>query len=182
MGGSGSMTSREPRTAAKLYFHWLWSQITLPEEHGYWDLLGELHMRPFAWSVPNDDNRVADGVALRQEFLTEFGGRAFDEEPTASVLEVLIALSRHLAFQADGTSGGWAWTLIQNLELHNLPDPLYEKHIEMITEILDNLIWRQYAPDGQGGFFPLGFPQQDQTKVEIWYQMAAYLEERHPEQ
>ena len=28
-----------------------------------------------------------------------------------------------------------------------------------------------------GGFFPLAFPKEDQTKVEIWYQMSGYLEE-----
>jgi hypothetical protein len=28
-----------------------------------------------------------------------------------------------------------------------------------------------------GGFFPLTHPNDDQRKVEIWYQMNAYLDE-----
>jgi len=39
------------------------------------------------------------------------------------------------------------------------------------------LIWRDYHADGRGGFFPLTNPDTDQTKVEIWYQMNAYVTE-----
>ncbi len=46
-----------------------------------------------------------------------------------------------------------------------------------IDDILERLIWRQYQEDGQGGFFPLAWPEQDQREVELWYQMNAYLAE-----
>jgi hypothetical protein len=50
-----------------------------------------------------------------------------------------------------------------------------------VEEILYALIWRTYDPDGVGGFFPLAWPKEDQTKIEIWYQMNAYAKEIHPE-
>jgi hypothetical protein len=50
-----------------------------------------------------------------------------------------------------------------------------------VEDILDTCIWRTYQPDGQGGFFPLAWPEEDQTKVELWYQIAAYIDELHPE-
>jgi hypothetical protein len=36
---------------------------------------------------------------------------------------------------------------------------------------------RLYTTSGYGGLFPLEEPKEDQRKVEIWYQMMAYLGE-----
>jgi hypothetical protein len=46
-----------------------------------------------------------------------------------------------------------------------------------VNTILHDLIWRDYHPDGRGGFFPLQNPDVDQTKVEIWHQLNAYVSE-----
>jgi hypothetical protein len=32
-----------------------------------------------------------------------------------------------------------------------------------------------------GGLFPLAWTDDDQTQIELWYQMAEYIEEIHPE-
>jgi hypothetical protein len=98
-----------------------------------------------------------------------------------SVLEVMIGLSRRLAFYAGGEPEGWAWQLLCNLDLRTFRDPLSRRKASVVAELLHSLIWRTYAPDGTGGFFPLAWPKEDQTKVELWYQMSAYVEEIHPE-
>ena len=46
---------------------------------------------------------------------------------------------------------------------------------ENIDEILNKFIDRTYRASGYGGLFPLRHSKEDQRKVEIWYQMAAYL-------
>jgi hypothetical protein len=46
-----------------------------------------------------------------------------------------------------------------------------------MEEIFERLIWRNYAPNGEGGFFPLENPREDQTQVELWYQMNSYVNE-----
>jgi hypothetical protein len=69
----------------------------------------------------------------------------------------------------------WAWKLIKNLKLHNMYDPLTSRKVDIIDEKIEALIWRTYEPDGSGGFFPLKNAKEDQTKVEIWYQMNAYV-------
>ena len=56
-------------------------------------------------------------------------------------------------------------------------DPISKRKSIKIDDILDTLIWRTYEYDGIGGFFPLTNAEEDQTKVEIWYQMAAYINE-----
>ncbi len=45
--------------------------------------------------------------------------------------------------------------------------------------MLDRLIWRQYEHDGGSVVSsPLAWPERDQTQVELWSQMSAYLHEQ----
>jgi hypothetical protein len=170
----------------KAYLHWLEQQVREGSTHQkktYIDLMEVMHAKEFVWQVPNDDNRIADALDLRREFISDGNHHrlAPDELGPVSFLEVLIALSRRLSFQAGGNAEGWAWQFLCNLELHRMPDPLSRYKARRADEIMDTVIWRNYAPDGTGGFFPLAFAEEDQRKVEIWYQMAAYVREIHPE-
>jgi hypothetical protein len=60
--------------------------------------------------------------------------------------------------------------MIDNLEL--LPNSLNYKKLAVLNK-------REYFPSGKGGLFPLENPREDQTKVEIWYQMHAYVMENY---
>lgn len=178
--------TREEKLAEwkRAYFHWLIPQIDSRERRRatHNDVLMLLHTKEFVWTVPNDDNRVQDGRDLRPEFLREHRAPSIIvlDEPV-TVLEVLIALSRRLAFAAGGAAEGWAWQLMINLDLARMNDPLTRRKVDRTDEILEALIWRTYNPDGSGGFFPLSWPEEDQTKVELWYQMSAYVNEIHPD-
>lgn len=160
------------RPLEEKYFEWLVSQVDVRKSESYLELFAQLHEKFFAWIVPNDDNRVGDALDLRHEFLREdwhllqFG---------VSILEVIIALSRRLAFNGGGKAELWAWQLLKNLRLTKFGDPLTDRAHNQIDDILEGLIWRTYHSNGQGGFFPLKHPDKDQTKVEIWYQMSAYI-------
>jgi hypothetical protein len=139
-----------------------------------------------SWLVPNDDNRVADGLDIRLDFchrqnipIGDTGEFLSKDHPTppASFLEVLIGLSRRLEFIAGGRASGWAWVLMNNLELHRIVDPVGRAKARRANAIMDRCIWRNYDPSGVGGFFPLTRPDEDQTQIELWYQMAAYVDE-----
>lgn len=160
------------------YLSWLTNQISVPVgNRTYSQMLTELHNKEFVWIIPNDDNRIADGMELRGEFFGQYNGGI--SEDGASVLEVLIALSRRLAFVADGDPEVWAWRLLKNLELDKFWDPLKSaKKVQDLDDRLEALIWRTYHSDGQGGFFPLAWPTEDQRRVELWYQMNAYIDEQ----
>lgn len=165
------------------YFGWLCEQIWINYGRSgktFWEMLTCLYHKQFVWVVANDDNRIEDGRDLRLEFLHEIGEdpTPMDRREACSVLELLVGLSRRCAFATDGNAPRWAWLLIENLEFHKFSDSLSLAKIEVLNERLDALIWRQYQPDGSGGFFPLGFPEKDQREVELWYQMSAYLEEQ----
>ncbi len=165
-----------------------WLEIQIRDENGtrgrsYWDLLRLMYEKEFLSFVANDDNRIADGLDLRIEFCyaQHIRPNALRNLGPCTFLEVLIGLSRKLAFAVGGNSVGWAWQLVINLELHMMTDPLPSRKARKTNDILDTVINRTYDPDGSGGFFPLAWPEDDQTKIELWYQMAAYIDEMHPE-
>lgn len=159
------------------YYEWLVSQILLPPNKSFNTLFDMLHSREFVWLIPNDDNRVADALDLRPEFMD--GRKGTLDLEGATLLEVVISLSRRTSFTAGRhSSDRWAWKLIKNIGLDKKFDPLTEDDMLEISDILEALIWRTYRKDGQGGFFPLKHADEDQTQVEIWYQMNAYVIER----
>lgn len=159
------------------YYEWLISQINIPEEKSYRDLFEIMHNVEFVWTVPNDDNRVQDGLDLRVQYLD--GRHPQLNLEGATFLEILVSLSRHLAFTDGGNSKAWAWKLLKNLHLHKKSDPLNEDDVQEVKDILETVIWRTYEPNGRGGFFPLSHPEEDQRMVEIWYQMNKYIIERN---
>lgn len=172
-----------------VYFKWLCDRVNV--NYGkdtsltYSGLLGQLHTKEFVWVVPNDDNRLQDAMDLRLNFISENGlNNQYTKEhllmgvPPLSVLEVILGLAERLSFLDGGETRDWAWRIIENLGLNYQKDPLTSRQEEYIDDILDKLIWRHYDPDGVGGFFPLAFPPENQTKVEIWHQMNAYLAEQ----
>ena len=165
------------------YLKWLYHQVGDVRFHNpastYWSLFRTLYSKEFVWFIPNDDNRVEEGKALRREFLLDHRLSPYDVDRNwldlnCSFLEMLIALSRRLAFESEGEAHEWFWELLNTLALDAYSDRNGVPEVE-VDEILDRVIWRQYLANGVGGLFPLEHPREDQREVEIWYQMNAYL-------
>jgi hypothetical protein len=169
------------------YLDWLIARVTSPRQRRstartFWKLLKQFHEKEFFWFIPNDDNRILDGLELRNEFLSEIHYRIGEEDEEwasagCSVLELLIGLSHRLSDLDGGEPRIWFWQMIKNLGLDQFDDQIpYDW--EDVDEALSALIYRTYDRDGTGGLFPLTHPEEDQRKVEIWYQLNAYLLER----
>ena len=169
----------------ELYFEWLYSQVgaeTSNLAQSYWNLLRILFVKKFRWFVDFDGNRAADGIALRQHFLNE--NPHVHEEPgwmnePCSMLEMMIALARDIAFEGEGTLAGRFWEMINNIGLIEGTDARVLDEAA-IDGVLERVITRQYGFNGEGGFFPLTVNprQEDQRIVELWYQANAYLLEQ----
>lgn len=159
--------------ANQLYLEWLTEQTEHPDKYRH--LLARIHKYEFVWVVANDDNRIEDAKDLRMEYLAATG--EFDQGliPFVSVLEVLIALSRRCSFQDDRPPQEWMTIFLKNLGFGKYSGFLGLRRQMQVEEILDNFIWRRYRKHGEGGLFPLRFPKEDQTQVELWYQMNSYL-------
>lgn len=162
------------------YLTWLYSQVaevrTRKSSRTFWNLFRQLFSTEFAWFVPNDDNRAEDGRELRCEWATETNTEV---DPNwlslgCSFLELLIALSRRMAFETDGDAANCFWHLISNLGLLGYHDRSNFRP-EDVEDITAKVIWRTYDRRGNGGLFPLQRTKNDQRRVEIWYQLSEYL-------
>lgn len=168
------------------YLEWLYGQVApvkaRTRTRTYWSLFNHLYGTIFVAIVPHDENRIADGKDLRYEFLAEREDLQGDLEwmrSPCTMLELFIILARLLAFEMDDAPMVWFWHLMDTLGMKQFNDREYNEHPdhveETVTHILDRVIWRNYRPDGRGGCFPLRDPDRDQRKVELWYQLNAYL-------
>lgn len=170
------------------YFEWLCDRIeagaVMPEQ-SYIQLCHALHSSVYYALVPNDDNRGADGIDLRQAYFSCTGRRVSMDDP-CSVFEMLVALADRIAFQLEGYDGvlqlnakDYFWMMIRNLGLEKCTDDvLINEPDEMfvVRNAVEKLLNREYKPDGScGGLFPLKNADKDQRNVEIWYQMHRYL-------
>lgn len=178
-------TDVNARPLDEVYLEWLYSHYASVgnrnPERSYWKLTLQLYSTPFTPFLLQDRNRSDDGVELRDRFLMETGYQLDDphglfEALECSMLELLIGLSIRCAFQTDTSETEWFWRLVSNLGLERYSDDLYEISIqEEVEEVLKRVIWRTYLADGHGGFFPLRHPEHDQRKIELWFQMSAYI-------
>ena len=181
----------------QMYFEWLKDLVGADQQIRSYDiLLLVLHHKQFRSYVDHDENRAFDGLELRDEFLEESrighcDWNGVDPDLPCSVLEMMIALARRMDFETsdpyeDELSGlndktaYWFWEMIENLGLTEVDDDAYsEKWAKAyVDSVIDALVERRYTYSGEGGLFPLDYPEEDQRDIEIWYQMSAYLAER----
>lgn len=164
----------------------------------YTTLLQQLHEVEFYSLVPNDDNRGVDGEQLRIKFIDEMGpqGSSYLPDHPCSVLEMMIGLAYRLEFELIGglyerPMTDWFWILVDNLRLTDFNDILYREGHEIrskVGRIIRVLLDREYDTDGFGGLFPLGKSvtktgktvTKDQRRIEIWYQMNAWVMQNYP--
>lgn len=169
------------------YFDFLCNLVG--RKYEYSRLLGHLHRVEFYSLVPNDDNRGADGEQLRNDYIDEVGPTGAPSLPNTgcSVLEMLMGLAKRLEFELLGgryerPARELFWVLIDNLELDWCDDVAYSNRgtSEEVEAKIKDLLERKYDTNGEGGLFPLRHAQRDQRRVEIWYQMSAWVIENYP--
>jgi hypothetical protein len=169
-----------------LYLNWLYAKVAYSDAPSspsvsYHKLIQTLHAIEFVWAVTMDENRAQDGLELRNEFIKQ--AHIYDAPDDwlnmpCSVLEMLIAFSRLASFETEYTARDWFWKFLENLGISEQHDSSIGL-VTLVTEVIDNLIWRTYEPNGQGGLFPLEDPSQDQRNVEIWHQFCEYLVDKN---
>lgn len=161
-----------------------------------------LHNIEFIYYVPNDDNRAEEGLALRERIFETYGlfGNIFklvgDQDVIyvrndeyawgpCSVLEMMIALSERMEALLSSPNldvPTLFWEMMSNLNLRIDTLGMHkdqEQRNAIIKDAISNLNNRTYNRNGFGGLFPLYGSRKDQRKVEIWYQMHAYLMENY---
>lgn len=171
------------------YFNWLCSKVinvklTDPNQT-YWKLFKQLHGTEFTWVHRMDENRAADGMDLRRDFLALSGGVDSPEwrDIPCSVLEMLIAFARRAEHMTDIPYQEWFWRFLDNLDLKDETEVSDAANFDPqdIDSYLQIWMNRQYGENGDGGLFPLKNPHENQHNVELWYQFCRYVAEHDDE-
>lgn len=168
------------------YYQWLLDKVGADREPhmDYLLLLQTLHRIDYVWRLPMDSNRAQDGLMLRATYMMEQGyiPNIITEDgdvPPASVLEVLIALSYRCENDIIGENhpDRWFWIAIQNMDLMKCSDDHFNS--DYVRQQIDIWLEGRYRKNGQGGPFPLRWPQGDQRNKELWVQMEAFINENY---
>ena len=166
------------------YFDWMIDLVNAnrgPKEISYIKLLEYLHNTEFTYLILRDRNRAEDGVDLRYRFGLI---RKHPEYPEylsgpSSVLEMMIALAIRCeeCIMDDPAYGNrtsqWFWGMIVSLGLGGMTDAIFDR--DYVEKCLTRFLNREYERNGKGGLFTVKGTRRDMRKMEIWYQLNAYL-------
>lgn len=164
------------------YFRWLVDSIG-DRAKTYWLLMKELYSIDFVWTIADDANRCADGLALRDEFIDQAGINpavcGLNKKP-CSVLEVLFALSRRCEIDIMAVPGEedvtkWFWIMLEHLDILRCDDDHFDG--QYVNQQVSKWLNRRYKKNGEGGIFPTSKPRKDQRETPIWTQMMSYINE-----
>lgn len=173
------------------YFYWLIDTYVSRKDRRrhhprYSCLLDQMYRKEYYFVVPMDENRAGDGLYLRDTYLMN------QPNPVGSVsggpcsfLEFLIGVALRLEYMLMDENcvpaSEYFWELADRLRLTDYPDVAYSDDSTglMVDLIMTDFMDRTYSRCGEGGLFPLRPPCKDQTKVEVWYQLNAYVNEHN---
>lgn len=169
----------------KRYLNWMRDTVCDSAHNGneYNKLFRKLYSVDFYYSIDLDQNRAADGMTMRYNFILannmdeQEEKQLFRDKP-CSVLEMMVALAKRCenAIMQDSNWGDrtpvWFWSMINNLGLSGQDDDNFDE--KYVDECLYTLLERTYSADGRGGLFYIP-GRRDLRKAEIWYQAMWYL-------
>ena len=183
------------------YLCYLMNRIGLEAEgdNGYLLLCGTLQEIEFLPQTAMDENRSSECMDLRNDFAEyeypdDSKAQTYAEDmldgrygENGTMLELLTVISEKMAFemcdsQYEASTRKWFLEILGNCGVNR---HWYNKNFEdegnqhAIILIMNKVMFRQTGWDGEGGLFPLVYPQYDQRKVELIIQMNNYLEENY---
>ena len=166
------------------YFEWIYD-LMCGERFGsdisYRRLLTFLHDVEFIYFVPYDENRAADGVALRYRYcyLHDCEDLEVYLDGPCSVLEMMAALAIRCEENImddpmkGNRTGQWFWGMIVNLGLGSMSDDNFNEWL--VSDVVGRFLNREYDADGTGGLFRVRDWDRDMRTAEIWHQLMAYI-------
>ena len=177
------------------YLCWLMNQCSIVAEgpDGYLRLCEVLHSTYFVSLVEFDENRADEGRHLRGEWAEKDGDISEAETElipyTCTMLELVLVMARRMQYemmdsQFEAGIGKWVTELLENAGLAYWRNDIFEVDPEYsegrIRTTLADLIYRRYARNGDGSFFPCRESVYgDMRNEELLTQMNNYLAENY---
>ena len=172
------------------YFKWIFERMCkdrFAPEISFRRLFEHLHKTRFRYTIPRDRNRADDGEDLRYKFALTCAEDPYEIDEIVDILDrpcTVLEMMVALAIRAEETimddpglgdrTAQWFWTMLCNLGLGAQQDEYFDR--ELVIDILERFMDREYEPDGKGGLFVIRNCDRDLRKVEIWYQLCWYLD------
>lgn len=164
------------------YYAWLLDEIDAGQGAMYSDyqsLIEDLYLLEYRWVFELDENRAAGGINLRSLFAFHFGvDEAELDQGPCSVLEMFVALAKHMHETYGDTASRWFWEMMSNMELDHFCDGVYDTRA--VKRIINDWMDKKFSYKGQGSPFPLESYNGDVRNMELWDAMNAYMVERYP--
>lgn len=176
----------------KYYCRWLITDYVFFDYYNiYSDLFFRLLTTEFEILIDLDENRLNDGMRIRNTFFEEYMDADILDEVynlPCSVLEVLIALSWRLDHEYIGDhmtidtfeerkEYELFFEMVENLGLDQFPNKYYDER--EIDRILKKWLLRKFKKNGEGSIFPISYPVNNQKEIEIWAQAMEYINEKY---
>ena len=174
------------------YFDWMVSKVNNTNDPfvnkvTYNKLLKHLDSVDFTYCIPEDENREANGIELRDIFCYECDKNKETTIPElsrpCSVLEMMIALAINLeeGFAADAEfgdrTGYWFWCMINSMQLGYQDDEDFDPRYADIK--INRMLERKYSKDGKGGLFHIEGIGEDMRDISIWMQAMWFLDSQN---
>ena len=166
------------------YYNWL---ITthITKLNNYSVLLRSLYETPFRVMLLMDENRVGDGLDMRNRFVYQLNLNPADREflkqyRPCSVLEIMIGLAQRFdeeyttQYDDEDSIGILIMKMIESLGLQSYDDQHFDQY--GFVQVINNFLNRTYFPDGRGSLFYIPGITTDMRQIEIWRQMMMYYE------
>lgn len=166
------------------YYEYLVDQLDASKYKKYSELIEILYGIEFIDISGVDRNRIADAKNMYKAYC-EIMDIPYVDKDEESVFEVLLSLSIRCEQDIMGVPGSdendkWFWIMLDNLGLLDFDNRKINRITDAeINKIVDIFLRREYKFNGEGGIFPLKNAENDQRKVELWYQLSAYLNENY---
>lgn len=178
------------------YHDWVFKNIIESDQYDvykYSKLMGYLQTKEFYYSYPMDANRVADANSLKVRFGQGLGisvnDRYFCEWVNftkVTVFDVMAALALRVYeevtwdFDPPIRQNDIFWIMIESMHLDRMNDNDFD--LGEVIRRVENMLYRRFESDGDGGLFRVRGIQRNMREAEIWYQMqwwAASVFERY---
>lgn len=156
-------------------------------EFSYNRLLSVLYNIEYYFLMDMDSNQRNNAVYLKKSLADENGIRCCALN-YCSVLDILIYLADHMAFDIDPLDCQltgidiYFWELIENLGLSEFSDQEWvdRSSDNAVKFIIDRWLNRKFKRNGIGSPFPLSSKRfGDQRYLELWDQMNCYIFENY---
>lgn len=158
------------------YFDWLLETIGCQND-GYRATYSMMNDIPFRYYVMDDENRMNDGLDLREQYMYEMGINEHVDMPVwpfdsrrASVLEVLVGIVLRMDNQGfERSRSEWMHMFLENLGINDRN----KQDAGFIHNTIKRFIERGYHRNGDGGLFICN-SDADMTRLSIFEQIVEF--------